>query len=688
MTFPSLDRDKMGTNRTRLGEACAFLCFLCVPFLGGNDLPLHYLVVDRFWIETLFGVLLILSIAFLYLEGQRGQQGFLGFMVYFLPYFGLTALSLIYSWSRFNTMTSLAILVWAAGSVYLFFLCPRKEVCLAGLTAGATMCAVAAILQHEVLFPNLVTVFQQGLYAHILKEQSGIPFASYSYHNILGGYLAALFPIAIYFAVHKRAVSGLVGIAASALIVTGVVLTSTRIGLGIVGLCLGATLGFLLASRNRSGFIKIAAMVGVTLLVVSWVLHGGGVKGGVGVQNVIAHKAKTAYSHLSTMNTRTDIWKNAFSAFRHQPVAGSGGGSFELAYRRYFDGGSYTAVAHSIVVKTIVELGVIGLACFCFYLWGVFAHIRRKPKTPFPLFVLLSLCSVLLFGLLDFSFDVASHVISFFVLSSFFFIRETPTSHGAHPKDRSNREIALFTGVVVLLLATFLFNVRFEMFKKGVANGDLLQENGLSIPALYSYREAMDSMPLSSEAYVKASAVLIQLSNTETNENTKKAMIHELTEYVRMLEHRRDRNSERYFSLGASYAFLGDRNKADFYFRRAMLYYPSSPRYTYEIVGYYFAVGDYEAAMAYLNDFDPYVPKFRTPHNPRGIYLYRIRDLEVSIEYQRGNRVGALKLARANLKDAQDGVYVITSARSRSFVEREAFLKYLQQRVTLFEGRQ
>ena len=361
------------------GDVFTFLTFFFLPFLGGNHLPLFYVSIDRFWIETIFGVCLVISVMLRFMRSEKEPTGFIAFAVCFLPFALLSAISLSYSWNRFSTLISLSILVWALGGVYLFLLSPKKEICFAGLVAGATMSSVSAILQHLVLFPNLMKTFAQGMYASLLREQAGIPFASYSYHNILGGYLAFVLPLAIYFSVYKKSILSTI---ASSIIIVGVVLTSTRIGLGIVFLCLLASFVLFFFSRNKAGLLKVVGIVVLSALISVSVLYGGKKTSNVGVQNILSYKAKTAYSDLSTVNTRTDIWKNGLSAFRNSPVVGYGAGAFEYAYRKYFDGNSYTGVAHSLVIKTLVDLGVLGLLCLFFYLGGVMGQAKRLYPGP------------------------------------------------------------------------------------------------------------------------------------------------------------------------------------------------------------------------------------------------------------------------------------------------------------------
>ena len=406
-----------------------------------------------------------------------------------------------------------------------------------------------------------------------------------------------------------------------------------------------------------------------------------------GAKNIIIQKTKTVSTDLSTLNTRTDIWKNAFNAFRHSPVAGYGAGSFEFAYRKYFDGNSYTGAAHSSLVKIAVELGVIGVVYFLFFLVGVSLATRNLLKEPRYLFVLLSLCAGFVFGLIDFSFDVKSHIITFFVLSAVFFFPLSMISHyNTRKRKTDGRGLGIFLTLTLCLLANLFFTIRVNEFKASVQNGDLLMETGLPVNALYSYRDAIEIMPLSTEGFMRSMSVLERIYQSETNQQNRTAMLKELKEYIVTMERRTDKDSELYFILGKSHALMGDNANAEHYFRLALDYYPSSGYYVHEIASYYSENGKDVSAMAVIRSFDPFIEKHRGPHNPRGIFVYQIRDLEAEINYSLGNRAEALRIAQKNLIDAKDNVYVITSARSRQFSTRDSFIQNLKKKVEMYEN--
>ncbi len=203
----------------------------------------------------------------------------------------------------------------------------------------------------------------------------------------------------------------------------------------------------------------------------------------------------------------------------------------------------------------------------------------------------------------------------------------------------------------------------------------------LSIPI-----ETIEIMPLSNEGYIKAVSTLVELYKPEKDNGVRSFMMKELLEYGTALEKSSDKDSELNFILGQAFSLKGDHEKARLYFDRTLYFYPLSAYYIHEIASYYASSGNIEMAMGYIRKFDPYIEKYRGPNNPRGIFVYKIRDLEADLQFAKGNRADALKIAQKNLQDAMDNIYTISSARSRSFISREVFLKILNEKVLLYQN--
>ena len=123
-----------------------------------------------------------------------------------------------------------------------------------------------------------------------------------------------------------------------------------------------------------------------------------------------------------------------------------------------------------------------------------------------------------------------------------------------------------------------------------------------------------------------------------------------------------------------AHALIGDNVKAEKYFHLALDYYPSSGHYVYEIASYYAILARRRSAMKYIRSFDPYIEKHRGPHNPRGIFVYKIETLKPksTITLEIGQR--AQRIAQKT-SDAKKNVYVITSAQIKA-VQHKGILLY------------
>ena len=159
-----------------------------------------------------------------------------------------------------------------------------------------------------------------------------------------------------------------------------------------------------------------------------------------------------------------------------------------------------------------------------------------------------------------------------------------------------------------------------------------------------------------------------------------------MKEYVSILEGRGDKDSELYFVLGKSHDIIGNKEKADNYFRLALDYYPSSGYYIYEIASNYAKIGDYDAAMDVIRSFDPFIEKHRGPHNPRGIFVYKIRDLESDLFFKNRDTLQAFKIAYKNDEDAKHNVYLMTSTKARSFTRVDQFRTYLTKKADMYRA--
>ena len=657
--------------------------FFLIPFLGGNHLSLFYVTIDKFWIETSFILFLVLAITINHLsKREKSSQGFSRFLVFFMPFAVVNVISLIYTWNMFCTLNELNILVWILGSVYLFLITDNKEALLKALVVGAALSAICAVVQVKVLFPNIIETFQGGRYADIARGQA-IPFSSFLYHNVFGGYMCFVLPMAIYLGVYQG--KWLYMIAAPC-IIAGITLSTSRIAMGISLLFVFCFIIAMIRKKNIKSVFITVAITAAGLVIVFTLLHTGQKGDSSGLTAELGKKAQITKSEVTTLNTRTEIWKNGLSAFMAKPVIGYGAGAFEYGYRKYFDGGIYTRYAHSTFLKYGVELGLIGILCFLFYIGGFFSCLRSRLKEPEYLFILVSTGCGFIFSLLDFSFDMPAHIITFFVLSSAVFLKEDNESKketGFGP-----RFIKYLTPSVIIILLTvsFFFTAKAGLAKKSIENANAMEDSGFFFNAYLSYRDAISDMPADNDGYIKAANSLKKLYEIEPDPKKKEDIKNGLIAYLKMMEKKRDKDSQLYFISGVSHAILGETGKAENYLLNAISCYPSSANYIYEIVRFYISTGELKKALRWTHVIDPYLDKYRTSKNPKGFYVYKIRDMEAEMEYKQGNIAAALSIAKNNLKDAGEGKFVITSVRSGEYISTELFLIYLKDRVNFFES--
>ena len=148
-----------------LANFFVFLTFFIIPFWGAIICPCIILASTGFGLKGLFGPFACIRAMLSYLKDKRGQSDFLEicpFLLYHSLFF--RAVSLFYSWNRFSTLVYGLVFCSGLGMcLCLSVVTPNKEVCFAGLVAGAVFVSISAILQLKILFPNLMSTFQQGL---------------------------------------------------------------------------------------------------------------------------------------------------------------------------------------------------------------------------------------------------------------------------------------------------------------------------------------------------------------------------------------------------------------------------------------------------------------------------------------------------------------------------------------------
>jgi O-antigen ligase len=649
-----------------------WLLFFCIPFLGGNHLALPYITIDRFWIETTFLLLLTTLLLITFLKGTKTASGIRTFLVFLGPFLIISIISLCYTWNFYNSLKEINVLVWVVGTIYVYSLNSDKELPLRALVWGSVFTVICAILQAKVLYPQLSIMFTEGNYARMLAEKP-VPFVAFLNENMFGGFLTLIIPIAIYQAFIKK---NNVFICSIPLIITGILLSLSRLSFIVMVLEFVSIMGVFLFRRKwgQSMVIVMAAAIGLAIFLLT--IHIQGNASEKRLEASISSKTSTALGQVKTLNLRTSTWESGLRAFKEQPILGYGSGAFEYAYRKYFGGRLYTRYSHGSIIKIAVEVGAIGLAAFLWYLFGVGTSILKKRFQPG--LITLSIAGGFLFGLVDCAFDTPAFVISFFLISSTFLIREQTIL-----MPRMKIKLLIMT---LLILVSFGFTGKAGLAKKSIDEGDVLQELGSVSGAIASYKEASMIMPIDNEGYIRLMTILTRIQLSELDSNNRDLLSRKLAIQRQRME--RDRDSELYFISALGDKMLGNDVQALHLIREAIALYPSSPYYLIYAVTWYLEKSELSEALALVRSFDPFVDNIKQWGNPYGLYIYRLRDLEAEIELQKGEIQNAISIAKSNLESAKRNEFVISSYKTREFVSKEQLLQYLSTRLSYYESQE
>lgn len=657
----------------KLERVFGFSAFLLIPFLGGNHLALLYVTIDRFWIETSFILLMLASIVMAIYKRRWPSSSFGRFLIFFCPFLAAVFFSLFYTWSTFNTLNEINVLIWALAAAFLFFVTSNRDDLLKALVAGAAFSALCAVWQLLVLFPSLLEIYRDGGYAAILKDQH-VPFSSFLNQNMLGGYCAAILPLGFYYAFMKREA---LYVGAVCLITLGLLLSLSRLAvLAGIPSCVVVT-ALVFRKHGMKGIMRIAVCLGASAAIFLLAIYLPQSTANGGIQGTFKGKIQRASSEASTLNFRTDIWLTGIKAFKESPLLGYGAGSFVYPYQKYYDGKQYTKVAHGTLIKVAVELGILGLLCLFWYCFGMLKSLKNY-KEEGNVITGLSALAVFLFGLFDFSFDTAAHVVTFFCLSSVCFLSIPAGIPGWKMKTAS---IVL----VLPILLSFVFTARADSSRRFVEDASMQREGGSTEDMQRSLVEAINVMHWNNEASVKHLNLLTSLYEQEKGLAKKETLERDLIDRIKGMETSRDKDAELFFVLGTAKRVIGSGIESCEYMSRALQYYPSSACYAFSAALCYAAHGRIDRAQTIVQSMEAYYDNYRKWGYPDGVLVHRLKDLRAEIEYVKGDGEQALKLMRQNLESATQGEYVTTDWRARQSLSRPVLVAQLEDRVRLFE---
>ena len=235
------------------------------------------------------------------------------------------------------------------------------------------------------------------------------------------------------------------------------------------------------------------------------------------------------------------------------------------------------------------------------------------------------------------------------------------------------------------LCLSFFFTTRASLSRKLVEDGTLAEEAGMFGNAYLSYKDAIRTMPLSNDGYIRVISILLKSYDNQKDPQYKEQVKSALSSYLREVERNSDNDSELYFVRGMCRSMLAPGKDACALVSKAISLYPSSGYYIFETARCYARLGDFGEALGVIGSIEPYLGSFKVSGNPQGLFVYKVRDLQAEIEFKKGNREKALAIESENLLDGMSGKYAIYHTKAREYLPREVLITYLTERVRVYE---
>ncbi|OYT69658.1 MAG: hypothetical protein CFK52_13270 [Chloracidobacterium sp. CP2_5A] len=294
---------------------------------------------------------------------------------------------------------------------------PSAGVWLArALVAWGAIFALYAIMQHFI---------GQGSYA-AFRKLLATPFGTFVNRNHYAGMIEMLAPLAIALAAQRRRGADddarwLYAVAAAVMLLSLAICASR--GGWIAGLAGALSAGALVARSQRR--LRRAALGSLLLIPLSVVL-------GVwwmGVDPLVSRlQATEDLPATADQVARNVIWKNTLTLIRERPIAGSGLGTFQIAYTRVDTSNGVNRVeqAHNDYLQLLAETGLLGFALGLAWL-GWFlrralragASARRNPEWRLVQIGALSGCiASLAHAFFDFNWQIPSNAAYFLTLAA------------------------------------------------------------------------------------------------------------------------------------------------------------------------------------------------------------------------------------------------------------------------------
>lgn len=231
-------------------------------------------------------------------------------------------------------------------------------------------------------------------------------------HNHLAGYLELVIPLALAIIMAKSRLSLLARtftMVSVAVMAGAIILSQSRGGWMGLGLSLGLMVS--IAFKRNSGNKKYIALVVIALVLLTGLLYFGGER----ILTRIDIPGAGSNGDAS-LGIRHKIWQGGYSLVSHDPVTGTGIGTFAHAFPRYGPEGLKVQAnfAHNDYLQMASEMGLLApfvmLWIFCSF---IISAIKQKGFNPYSIGCAMGVMSLAIHGLVDFNFHIPSNMILF-----------------------------------------------------------------------------------------------------------------------------------------------------------------------------------------------------------------------------------------------------------------------------------
>jgi len=352
----------------------------------------------RLWSETIvFSVMAVLI--FIRLRDLRPLS--IPFVRPVLVFLFLASVSAVTSIYRYESVYALTMLI-----LYAAFYCTlvdRYSIGLRRFITGLTITVGTGLSAFA-----LMQYF--GLFPHQWWMPKMFVASTYVNHNHFAGYLELVIPVALAVLVSKKDMKPVLRLAvlgASALMVAAFLLAQSR------GAWIALSVSLSLFCLVLSGQRLLSRRIGLTVIAVFLL-----------VLNVLYFKGSGVLERITTisdvkgdasLSTRVKIWQGTLSMIRHNPLTGTGIGTFETAFPAYTPGGfaGRANAAHNDYLETGAEMGV---AAALVVIWLIAAVVCLGISMRGDIIIVgltAGIFSVSLHNIVDFNFHIPANMILF-----------------------------------------------------------------------------------------------------------------------------------------------------------------------------------------------------------------------------------------------------------------------------------